>query len=970
MKKGNSAGTDNYQQYVNNIVKTLQAADQKYDCECYEKYIAKFSYEEKIQYLKKCDTYIRQIMSKHIKSKDASSPIKSSRSCPVISDDDNSQEISVAVKLADATPSGVGPTSQSIQDGSASLTKDPGAESVVRTQEPSSYLYVECPLPPSRPRFLALNRTSDYDCDIGAELARSRNNMKGGQRSVDQAVTPDGHTCCSLPACSKYEMWRCVFRVGREATWDIPANQSLAIPYSPLFQSRNLLQPVGIGPNPRSHGCGRVKPVSLLAEHYSLRWGLLSPTQYLSPTPSCSSGVVVRLLASHLGEPVSIPGGVARGFSHVGIVPDNGAGWWGFLGISRFPYPFIPALLHTHLASLSSALNTSMLRAAQNLSFSKMHGMDEGGYTDQNILAEYKKVVNVSRGGRRFDWRVEGLRRHSRATFAFRCPLRGECGSRERRRRKGRRRRPGRTPALLPANCESLPPPLTLSPSPTAFTTPAVERLRAVVLPDERIIRPARRVGKARRDVAEWRSGRKLDAMSTTSEYSTEKLRPNPCPAGSGDRTDKPKILRLINGQPPVAQSVDAQPICGARGSGLESRPTSRGAALVRRRPKVREVLGSNPSTSYKRSWRRNCKHQWDTGARFSAKPKTIHVARGAGGEAAKDIVVRSGFKPRPGHSGYLYVGIVSDDAVGRRVFSAISRFPALSFWRCSIFTFITLIGSQDLDFLCLRSSEVAQWYCIRKYMGGSNPNATIIMSDFHGFPKSLKHSSTLLEWSISQFSTGREVRYDTREIVPANGRLPRLRLSDTVQVRNANTALPTHMVIRHLQKVVNLDIKRQFKSKRRLEPVLAAVFTRHAALAIESCIVKYEIPLVNSSTDCKEQAVRDGTVCDVKKGRRSRNITKTDKGSAGALLHTLARSPGRYKSARKTACDAGVSKSSVHRVLKQVKWWPYIPTLLHAMNEDDPDRHVEFCVRVMKMCNVNENFTYVIIRSDEATFK
>ncbi|KAJ8876809.1 hypothetical protein PR048_021256 [Dryococelus australis] len=37
----------------------------------------------------------------------------------------------------------------------------------------------------------------------------------------------------------------------------------------------------------------------------------------------------------------------------------------GFLGIYRFPRPCIPALLHTHFASPSSALKTSMLRAVQ-----------------------------------------------------------------------------------------------------------------------------------------------------------------------------------------------------------------------------------------------------------------------------------------------------------------------------------------------------------------------------------------------------------------------------------------------------------------------------------------------------------------------------------------------------------------------------------------------------------------------------
>ncbi|KAJ8897435.1 hypothetical protein PR048_002781 [Dryococelus australis] len=76
-------------------------------------------------------------------------------------------------------------------------------------------------------------------------------------------------------------------------------------------------------------------------------------------------GVVVRLLASHIDEPGSIPDGVSPEFLHVEIMPGDVAGPRVFSGISRFPRPLIRALLHTHLASPSSAVNTSMLRAAQ-----------------------------------------------------------------------------------------------------------------------------------------------------------------------------------------------------------------------------------------------------------------------------------------------------------------------------------------------------------------------------------------------------------------------------------------------------------------------------------------------------------------------------------------------------------------------------------------------------------------------------
>ncbi|KAJ8872793.1 hypothetical protein PR048_026409 [Dryococelus australis] len=58
--------------------------------------------------------------------------------------------------------------------------------------------------------------------------------------------------------------------------------------------------------------------------------------------------VLVRLFASHQGEPGSIPSEVAPGFSHVGIVPDDIPGQQVFLGISHFPPP-----LHSGTASYS-----------------------------------------------------------------------------------------------------------------------------------------------------------------------------------------------------------------------------------------------------------------------------------------------------------------------------------------------------------------------------------------------------------------------------------------------------------------------------------------------------------------------------------------------------------------------------------------------------------------------------------------
>ncbi|KAJ8875870.1 hypothetical protein PR048_023773 [Dryococelus australis] len=65
-------------------------------------------------------------------------------------------------------------------------------------------------------------------------------------------------------------------------------------------------------------------------------------------------GVVVRALVSDLGGPGSTPGRVA---------PGPTAGRRVFSGISHFPRPCSPALLHTRLTLPPSALKTSMLRA-------------------------------------------------------------------------------------------------------------------------------------------------------------------------------------------------------------------------------------------------------------------------------------------------------------------------------------------------------------------------------------------------------------------------------------------------------------------------------------------------------------------------------------------------------------------------------------------------------------------------------
>ncbi|KAJ8881050.1 hypothetical protein PR048_017523 [Dryococelus australis] len=74
--------------------------------------------------------------------------------------------------------------------------------------------------------------------------------------------------------------------------------------------------------------------------------------------------------------PGSIPGLVTPVFSQVIIVPDDATGRRVFSRISCLPRPFIPALLPSRPISPSSALKTSLLRAAQISQFNLYNSWD------------------------------------------------------------------------------------------------------------------------------------------------------------------------------------------------------------------------------------------------------------------------------------------------------------------------------------------------------------------------------------------------------------------------------------------------------------------------------------------------------------------------------------------------------------------------------------------------------------------
>lgn len=73
--------------------------------------------------------------------------------------------------------------------------------------------------------------------------------------------------------------------------------------------------------------------------------------------------------------------------------------------------------------------------------------------------------------------------------------------------------------------------------------------------------------------------------------------------------------------------------------------------------------------------------------------------------------------------------------------------------------------------------------------------------------------------------------------------------------------------------------------------------------------------------------------------------------------------------STRQLALNHNIDQSSVVNILKKGKYHPYKVQLVQELNEDDPDRRLQFCEALMLRCDQNPNLLSNIIFSDEATF-
>ena len=75
-------------------------------------------------------------------------------------------------------------------------------------------------------------------------------------------------------------------------------------------------------------------------------------------------------------------------------------------------------------------------------------------------------------------------------------------------------------------------------------------------------------------------------------------------------------------------------------------------------------------------------------------------------------------------------------------------------------------------------------------------------------------------------------------------------------------------------------------------------------------------------------------------------------------------------KSIRQASKELNISRSSLHRILHGIGLKPYRPHLLHALNEDDPDKRLKFCENFVHFCEESPDYPDRILWTDEACFK
>lgn len=98
------------------------------------------------------------------------------------------------------------------------------------------------------------------------------------------------------------------------------------------------------------------------------------------------------------------------------------------------------------------------------------------------------------------------------------------------------------------------------------------------------------------------------------------------------------------------------------------------------------------------------------------------------------------------------------------------------------------------------------------------------------------------------------------------------------------------------------------------------------------------------------------------------RPVSVTDQTTKDEVSSILEREP--QTSPRQMSSNLNISRTSVRRIYKSLGFKPYIPRLVQELNEDDPDRRIEYCETFLSLLENEPDLVHRVIWSDEAVFK
>lgn len=109
------------------------------------------------------------------------------------------------------------------------------------------------------------------------------------------------------------------------------------------------------------------------------------------------------------------------------------------------------------------------------------------------------------------------------------------------------------------------------------------------------------------------------------------------------------------------------------------------------------------------------------------------------------------------------------------------------------------------------------------------------------------------------------------------------------------------------------------------------------------------------------------GSVGEGKRSGRPKSVVTPE--NKEIVMQELNRSPDKAKSQRRLSSVLNIKRRSLQRIMKDLKLRPYHPRLINALQEDDPDRRLQFAEEWMTMLQNNPDLATHVIWTDEAKF-